>query len=105
MAKGWAPERVDAYRTRFSSRLPAAARRALQAGEIDAVTFTSASTVEGFGRAGGSIRRGTKVVCIGPVTARVARAQGLTVHAVADPHTTDGLLAALERVFAHRRPR
>jgi len=103
-AKGWTPERVDAYRTRFPTNLPAAARRALTGGEVDAVTFTSASTVRGFVHSGASVPRGTRVVCIGPVTAREARAQGITVHAVADPHTTDGLVRALERALAHRRP-
>jgi len=44
-AKGWSPERVDAYRTRMAEVLPAAASRALTDGRIDAVTFTSASTV------------------------------------------------------------
>jgi len=104
-AKGWTAERVDAYRTRFPSALPSAARRALAAGEVDAVTFTSASTVRGFVRAGGTIGRRSKVVCIGPVTAKEARAHGITVHAVADPHTTDGLVTALERVFTPRHPR
>jgi len=99
-AKGWSPERVDAYRTRVPKTLPAAARRALAAGEVDAITFTSASTVRGFIQAGGTQSRPTKVVCIGPVTAREARAQGMTVRAVADPHTTDGLVAALERALA-----
>jgi uroporphyrinogen-III synthase len=103
--KGWTAERVDAYRTRFPSALPPAARKALAAGEIDAVTFTSASTVRGFVGAGGTVRRPSKVVCIGPITAKEARAHGITVHAVADPHTTDGLVAALERVFTPRHPR
>jgi len=102
-AKGWTAERVDAYRTRFPATLPAAARRGLQAGEIDAATFTSASTVRGFVHAGGTIPTPTRVVCIGPVTAKEARAQGMTVHAVADPHTTDGLVAAVERALAGRR--
>jgi len=43
-----------------------------------------------------------KVVCIGPVTAREARGHGLRVHAVADPHTVDGLVAAVERALAPR---
>jgi uroporphyrinogen-III synthase len=42
------------------------------------------------------------VVCIGPVTAREARARGLTVHAVANPHTIEGLVAAVERALARR---
>ena len=103
--KGWTADRVDAYRTRFPTALPPAARKALEAGEVDAVTFTSASTVRGFAGAGGTVRRPSKVVCIGPVTAKEARALGITVHAVAEPHTTDGLVAALERVFTPRHPR
>ena len=54
----------------------------------------------GFVGALGPVRGAPKVVCIGPVTAREARAHGLTVHAVAAPHTMEGLVAALERVFA-----
>jgi uroporphyrinogen-III synthase len=101
-AKGWTPVRVAAYRTVFPRALPNEARGALAAGEVDAITFTSASTVRGFIGALASVVGSPKVVCIGPVTAKEARAHGLTVHAVADPHTTDGLVAALERVFQGR---
>jgi len=103
-AKGWSAERVDAYRTVFARRLPAEATDALAEGAVDAVTFTSASTVRAFVGAVGRVRGLPKVVCIGPVTAAEARAHGLMVHAVADPHTTEGLVDALERVFAPRRP-
>ena len=100
--KGWSPTRVDAYRTRMPRSLPAEARAALRSGDVDAVTFTSASTVRGFVRAMGVVKGNPKVVCIGPVTAREAREHGLRVHAVADPHTVDGLVAAVERVLAPR---
>jgi uroporphyrinogen-III synthase len=100
--KGWTPERVDAYRTTFPRSLPKDARDALAAGEVDAVTFTSASTVRGFTGAVGRVRGAPRVVCIGPVTAREARAHGFVVHGVARPHTTDGLVAVLERVLAPR---
>ena len=40
------------------------------------------------------------VVCIGPVTAATARDAGLPVTTVADPHTVDGLLAALVAALA-----
>jgi uroporphyrinogen-III synthase len=100
--KGWTPTRVDAYRTRMPRSLPAEARSALRDGSVDAVTFTSASTVRGFVRALGTVRGNPRVVCIGPVTAREAREHGLTVHAVADPHTIDGLVAAVERTLAPR---
>jgi uroporphyrinogen-III synthase len=104
-AKGWTPTRVDAYRTTYPPRLPAEARAALAEGRVDAVTFTSASTVRGFTAALGEVRGAPKVVAIGPVTAKEARAHGFTVHAVARPHTTDGLVEALERVFSRARPR
>jgi uroporphyrinogen-III synthase len=109
--KGWTVERVDAYRTRLPGTLPVAARRALAAGAVDAITFTSASTVRGFLKAAGGVLRhpamaaaghAPKVVCIGPVTAAEARALGLRVHATADPHTIEGLVAAVERVLRGR---
>jgi uroporphyrinogen-III synthase len=100
--KGWTPTRVDAYRTRMPRSLPPEARTALRSGGVDAVTFTSASTVRGFVRAMGVVRGNPKVVCIGPVTAREAREHGLRVHAVANPHTVEGLVAAVERALAPR---
>lgn len=61
---------------------------------VDAVTFTSSSSVRGFlDRA--SIPAGAKVICIGPVTARTARELGLDVTEVAGEFTEDGLVAAL----------
>jgi uroporphyrinogen-III synthase len=102
-AKGWSPERVDAYRTRMPRSLPREARDALRDGRVDAIVFTSASTVRGFVGAVGVVRRDPKVVCIGPITAREAREHGLRVSAVARPHTVAGVLAALERVLEPRR--
>lgn len=100
--KGWRPDRVEAYRTRLARSLPRDARDALHRGEVDAVTFTSASTVRGFVRALGASKGNPKVVCIGPVTSREARAHGFTVSAVARPHTMEGLVAALERALPRR---
>ena len=61
--KGWKPVRVDAYRTVFARSLPRDAATALRRGEVDVVTFTSASTVEGFVRAlaGAGPRRSWRV--------------------------------------------
>ena len=101
--KGWRPTRVEAYRTRMARSLPAEARVALRGGEVDAVTFTSASTVRGFVGAIGAVKGSPKVVAIGPVTAREVRAHGLHVHAVASPHTIEGLVAAVERALRPRR--
>ena len=102
-AKGWTPVRVDAYRTRLVRWLPAEVQRALAAGEVDAVTFTSVSTVEGFVAGARSALdaapREPRAVCIGPVTADAARAAGFKVASVAQPHTIEGLVTALERTL------
>jgi uroporphyrinogen-III synthase len=103
--KGWDAVRVEAYRTRFATSLPRDVRGAIRHDEIDAVAFTSGSTVRGFA---GVLARpyGTfRVVCIGPVTAAEARRNGFTVHAVARPHSMDGLIEALERVLSRTGPR
>lgn len=97
-AKGWDTVRVDAYRNLPAEAFPEEAQRALDEGRVDAVTFTSASTVEGFVRLAGRID-GPLVVCIGPVTAETATKAGLPVHRVAEPHTIEGLVAALEEAF------
>jgi uroporphyrinogen-III synthase len=104
-AKGWRADRVDAYRTRAPRRLSPEASRALASGRVDAVTFTSASTVRGFVAAVGEVRGSPRVVCIGPVTSKEARAHGLPVHAVADPHNVRGLVAAVERALRPRGSR
>jgi uroporphyrinogen III methyltransferase / synthase len=96
---------VDAYRTIFATSLPREARDALRRGEVDGVTFTSASTVRGFVSARGArVIRGAsgrppKIVCIGPVTAAAARDAGLRPAAVAKPHTIEGLIAAIDRAL------
>jgi uroporphyrinogen-III synthase len=102
-AKGWTPVRLNAYRTLFRDRMPPEAAEMLRDGGLDAITFTSASTVEGFMKMVGSLEgfrsARAKVVCIGPVTAAAAKEEGLAVASIADPHTIDGLLAALEALF------
>ncbi len=84
---------------------------ALRDGRVDAITFTSASTVrhvvEGLAIAGLRLeqvdpRDRPLVACIGPVAAAAARECGLTVDAIADPHDDEGLVAALIRSFSGR---
>jgi uroporphyrinogen III methyltransferase/synthase len=103
-SKGWTPVRVDAYHTRLAHRLPAEVARALQAGEVDAVTFTSVSTVHGFLRglegSGVELASWPTIACIGPVTARAVTDAGLEVAGVASPHTIEGLVEALEHAVA-----
>jgi uroporphyrinogen-III synthase len=71
---------------------------ALLADPVDAVTFTSSSTVQNFVDLFGdplSVIGTARIACIGPVTADTARELGLPVHIVAEPHTLDGLIDAL----------
>jgi uroporphyrinogen-III synthase len=96
--KGWSPVRVDAYRVSLLESIPPGARRALEEERVDAITFTSPSTVEGFVTLAGVPRR-PSIVCIGPVTAEAARGAGFDVAAVADPHTTEGLVEAVGRAL------
>ncbi len=62
----------------------------------DYVTFTSSSTVRNLTEAlGDRFPRDARVVSIGPVTSEAARDAGLEVHAEAERHDVDGLLAVL----------
>lgn len=90
--KGWTVDAVVAYRT-----VPVEPPRDLlnAAMSADAIAFTSASTVTSYFESAGSDAVPAVVVCIGPVTAEAARAAGIDVTAVAEPHTLDGLVAAV----------
>ena len=64
--------------------------------EAQYVTFTSSSTVRNFVHAvGDRFPREARVISIGPVTSAAAREAGLQVHAEAERHDIDGLVAAL----------
>jgi uroporphyrinogen-III synthase len=73
--------------------------------QVDAITFTSPSTVRNFlerMRAEGGNPdklRDMIVACIGPSTAKAARELGLTVAVLPAEHTLEGLVEALERHF------
>jgi uroporphyrinogen-III synthase len=72
------------------------------AAPFDAITFTSSSTVENFVSCFDDphvIIGDALVACIGPITADTARDLGLPVQVIADPHTIDGLIAALSDTF------
>lgn len=96
-AKGWRVRAVVAYRSVAAAVAPEALTAARGA---DAIAFTSGSTVEHYLAAAGRAALPATVACIGPVTAEVARAHGLAVDVVADPHTIDGLVDALDAHFA-----
>jgi uroporphyrinogen III methyltransferase/synthase len=77
----------------------------LEAGGIDCVTFTASSTIENFVLAFGAkeaarLLSGTRVACIGPITAETARGRGIKVDAEAREYTIPGLIAAVLDLFA-----
>ena len=89
---------VPTYTSRPASSLPDEVREDLAAGRIDAVTFTSSSTVSAFVpllRAVGLTFGRAAVACIGPVTAATARELGLVVDVEARRYTSEGLAEAL----------
>ena len=107
-AKGAVVDEIAAYRT-----VPGDGARELvaqlQLQEIDAITFTSSSTVRylldgveatGLERAAArALLQRAAIVCIGPITAATARQEGLRVDAEAREYTGDGLATALVEWF------
>lgn len=71
--------------------------------DSDAITFTSPSAVRAFAGSFAGAFPGDvtpKIVCIGPVTATAARDAGLDVAAIARVFNFDGMVSALQDVFA-----
>jgi uroporphyrinogen III methyltransferase/synthase len=105
-AAGFSVDVVAVYETRPAAPgLVAPLLEELGRGAIDAVTFTSGSTVDSFvGLAGGDERARALLAravvgSIGPITTAALQEHHLRVDAQADPYTIDGLLAALESHF------
>ncbi len=104
-ARGVRVDVVTAYETVLGSGgddLPAA----LQAGQVDAITFTSPSTVRNtfirLEREAGldaEALAGVVIACIGPVTADAAKQAGLPVDVTPEEYTAHGLVAALKAFF------
>ena len=73
---------------------------------VDAVLFTSGSTVQHFMHImrqhdpGFAFPAHARIICIGPVTAAAAREAGLRVDSVALVHTTGGLVDSVVDVFS-----
>jgi len=91
-------DRVVTYRTVPSDLSGAPIGEALQRGEIDAITFSSGSTVRNFiEKVGLEVLRESraKLVCIGPSTAQSLLALGLPQPVVAAEATDEGMVAAL----------
>ena len=107
-ARGAQVDEVETYRSRMPVDAIERARNAIEAGALDAVTFTSSSTVDhlldvlaatGSDAASDWLQQ-ARIACIGPITAATARRRGLQVDVVAEPYTIEGLVAALKGLFA-----
>lgn len=98
---GYAVDIVPLYRTVTAEPDPVELAR-VRAGEVDAITFTSSSTVDNFCRIVGPIATEPRIVSIGPITSASAAAAGLRVDIEADPHDIDGLVAAVLRLLERR---
>jgi uroporphyrinogen III methyltransferase/synthase len=100
---------VPAYRTVRSSREVRLLRDLLGARRVDAVTFTSSSTVTNFCQALGeadvpALLEGVTIACIGPITAETAREHGLVPHLVCADYTIPALVSALATHFSLSSP-
>ena len=97
--RGALVDEIAAYRTLPAQPDPDGLRE-LQRG-VDAIAFTSSSTVRNFMALVGqdSIPAQALIACIGPITANTAREFGLRVDVQATDYTMDGLVAALVNHF------
>ena len=79
----------------------------LRTGGVDAVTFTSGSTVEHFctalGADPGSSLRDVRLISIGPLTTRAAEAAGLRIDATADEASVGALADTVRRTLIPAR--
>jgi uroporphyrinogen-III synthase len=103
--RGHEPVEVAAYRTTRPARFPEAVMDDLASGRIDLLAFASSSTVRNFVAMVGGATWSGRVVSIGPVTSATARDLGVPVAREADPHTLEGLVAALAAEGRALRPR
>ena len=97
---GASVDRVIAYHTIYNPQKPdLALSHALLKGDIDAITFTSGSTVRGFigqvSPISANVAKNIKMICIGPMTAQIAIEHGITDPIIANIATDDGMVEAI----------
>ena len=98
---------VPAYESRCPEGMPETTAMALEAGAVDAITFSSGKTADHtalllkqrFGDDWLKQLASVKVVSIGPQTTRSCQARFGRVDAEADPHDLDGLVSACAQLM------
>jgi uroporphyrinogen III methyltransferase / synthase len=97
--RGYGVDELPVYRTVSAMPDPAALER-VRTGDVDALTFTSSSTVTNLCDLLGEVPAPKPLVAsIGPVTSKTAKERGLRVDVEATEHTIDGLVEALLRAL------
>ncbi len=102
-------DEVTAYETELADDGKAALIDLLKDNAVDAVTFTSSSTVSNFvtlleGHDVATLLKDVTIASIGPITSDTATELGLTPTVEADPYTIQGVIDALISHYAsHRR--
>lgn len=107
--RGAEVDEVAAYRTIPQPVAPDLIQRMLDTERVDAITFTSSSTVRGLlaglaasGRDPHTALHGVALAAIGPITAATLREHGLEPTLIATEYTMPGLVAALTDYYAAR---
>jgi uroporphyrinogen III methyltransferase/synthase len=101
--RGWQVDEVTAYRTVRAAPPPAPIREALKGGRVDAVVFTSSSTVRNLVGIAGKPHETTVIAVIGPATAATAQELGLRVDVQAPEASIPALVGALADFAAEHR--
>jgi uroporphyrinogen III methyltransferase/synthase len=101
--RGYQVDVLPVYRTVTATPDPVAVER-VRTGDVDALTFTSSSTVTNMCDLLGAVPAPQPLVAsIGPVTSKTAMERGLRVDVEATEHTIDGLVDALLRALGAPR--
>ena len=94
---------APAYETVAGEADGTALAEELKNGSIDAVTFTSSSTVKNLlkllGDNAPELLKNVKIAAIGPITAETCKQNGLQVTVQAQEYTIDGLIQAVKEAF------
>ncbi|MBC8102475.1 MAG: uroporphyrinogen-III C-methyltransferase [Cytophagales bacterium] len=101
-AQGAIVDVVPAYQTLLESEGADTVRKQLAGGDLDAITFTSSSTVRNFVEAMGgtvTVPEATRLIAIGPVTAETCRELLRAPDHTSDSYTIDGLVETLVSAF------
>ena len=89
---------IEAYRSISDGQGAKRLSRAIQAGKVDLVTFTSASAVKAYVDAvGDELALRVPAASIGPQTSEALREAGIEIRHEAEESTIDGLVAAVAR--------